>query len=86
MDISLAPDQTGDCARPLRDALRSVDDARVVIDLERVPFLSSSALAELAHFRRTHHERQIVLLHASALIVRTLNVVGMNKLFIISGA
>jgi len=86
MTIALAPDQTGDCTTPLRNALRAADDARVVIDLQRVPYLSSSALAELAQFRRKNHDRQIVLMHPSALVLRTLNVVGMNRLFTIGNA
>ncbi len=86
MTIALSPDLTGDCARPLREALREIDDATVVINLEHVPYLSSSALAELAHFHRKHRDREIVLLHASALVMRTLNVVGMNKLFTVRAA
>jgi anti-anti-sigma factor len=86
MTIALSPDGTGDCSRPLREALRESDDATVVINLERVPYLSSSALAELAQYHRKHRDREIILVHASALVMRTLNVVGMNKLFTIRPA
>jgi anti-anti-sigma factor len=83
MTIALNPDKNGDCTRPLREALRDNTDPTVVIDLERVPYLSSSALAELAQFRRKN-EAQVVLTHASAIVVRTLNIVGMNRLFTIA--
>jgi anti-anti-sigma factor len=83
MTIPLLPDKDGDCAANLRQALRNVNDATVAIDLERVPFLSSQALTELARFRRKHQGDPIVLRHPNPLVLRTLHIVGFNKLFAI---
>ncbi len=83
MTIPLVPDSDGDCAANLRLALRGVHDGEVAIDLERVPYLSSAALAELAKYRRHHREDRIVLQHPNALVLRTLHIVGFNKLFTI---
>jgi len=84
--IPLFPDSDGDCTANLRLALRNVHDQLVAIDLERVPYLSSRALTELAHFRRGHAEHRIVLQHPNALVLRTLHIVGFNKLFAIENA
>ena len=83
MTIPLLPDKDGDCTENLRLALRNVQDEVVSIDLERVPYLSSQALTELASFRRKHVGNPIVLQHPNALVLRTLNIVGFNKLFAI---
>lgn len=86
MTIPLVPDTDGDCAANLRRALRDVSDGEVAIDLERVPYLTSAALTELAKYRRGHREDRIVLQHPNALVLRTLHIVGFNKLFTIEGA
>jgi anti-anti-sigma regulatory factor len=83
MTIPLLPDRDGDCAENLRLALRDVRDSVVAIDLERVPYLSSRALTELAGFRRKHKNDHIVLQHPNALVLRTLHIVGFNRLFAI---
>lgn len=83
MTIPLFPDDDGDCAANLRQALRNLHDDEVAIDLERVPYLTSAALAELAKYRRHHREGRIVLQHPNALVLRTLHIVGFNKLFTI---
>jgi anti-anti-sigma regulatory factor len=70
----------------LRLALRNVHDQVVAIDLKRVPYLSSQALTELARFRHGHVEGRIVLRHPNALVLRTLHIVGFNKLFAIENA
>ena len=51
-----------------------------------MPYLSSQALTELASFRRKHKGNRIVLQHANPLVLRTLNIVGFNKLFAIENA
>jgi anti-anti-sigma regulatory factor len=81
MTIPLLPDSTGDCTTNLRMALREPLDEVVTIDLERVPYLTSGALSELARFHRVHRENRIVLSRPNALVLRTLNIVGFNKLF-----
>jgi anti-anti-sigma factor len=81
MTIALLPDTNGDAAASLRKALRGIGDGGVVIDLSGVPYLSSAALAELAAARRRNREMPIVLQHANALVLRTLHIVGMHKLF-----
>jgi anti-anti-sigma regulatory factor len=86
MTIPLLPDSHGDCAANLRLALRDVHDEEVAIDLERVPYLTSQALTELVRFRRAHREGRIVLQHPNALVLRTLHIVGFNKLFAIENA
>jgi anti-anti-sigma regulatory factor len=86
MTIPLLPDSDGDCTANLRLALRNVEDDVVAIDLERVPYLSSQALTELARFRRKHLGNRIVLQHPNALVFRTLHIVGFNKLFAIENA
>ena len=86
MTIPLLPDSDGDCAANLRLALHDVHDEAVAIDLERVPYLSSQALTELARFRRQHRGNRIVLQRPNALVLRTLHVVGFNKLFAIENA
>jgi anti-anti-sigma regulatory factor len=83
MTIPLLPDNDGDCTANLRLALRNVHDEVIAIDLERVPYLSSQALTELARFRRKNKEFRIVLQRPNALVLRTLNIVGFNKLFAI---
>ena len=50
--IALQPDADGECAENLRLALRGALGHLVEIDLGRVPYLTSSALAVLARFRR----------------------------------
>ena len=86
MTIPLLPDNMGDCTTSLRAALREPLDEVVTIDLERVPYLTSGALSELARFHRRHRENRIVLLRPNALVLRTLNIVGFNKLFSIEKA
>jgi anti-anti-sigma factor len=86
MTIPLLPDLDGDCTANLRLALSSANDANVAIDLERVPYLTSKALAELARYRREHDGDRIVLQHPNALVLRTLHIVGFNKLFAIENA
>jgi hypothetical protein len=83
MTIPLLPGNDGDCAANLRLALRDVHDDVVAIDLEHVPYLTSAALTELARYRRSHRGDRIVLQHANALVLRTLHIVGFNKLFAI---
>jgi len=86
MTIPLLPDSSGDCTTNLRLALRDPRDEEVTIDLERVPYLTSGALTELARFHRQHRENRIVLRHPNALVLRTLHIVGFNKLFAIESA
>ena len=86
MTIPLLPDRDGDCTENLRLALRDVHDEPLAIDLERVPYLTSGALTELAKFRRAHREGSIVLRHPNALVLRTLHICGFNKLFAIENA
>jgi anti-anti-sigma regulatory factor len=86
MTIPLLPDRDGDCAENLRLALRDASDDLVAIDLERVPYLSTKALSELARFSRSHRDNRIVLQHPNALVLRTLHIVGFNKLFAIENA
>jgi anti-anti-sigma factor len=81
MTIALLPDANGDVAEPLREALRSLDEGAVTIDLSDIPYLSSAALAELASARRRNRDQPIVLQHANPIVLRTLHVVGMSKLF-----
>jgi anti-anti-sigma factor len=83
MTIPLLPDRDGDCTESLRLALRDLHDEVLAIDLEQVPYLSSKALTELASFRRKHRDNHIVLQHPNALVLRTLHIVGFNKLFAI---
>jgi anti-anti-sigma regulatory factor len=86
MTIPLLPDSSGDCTANLRLALRDVHDEVLTIDLERVPYLSSQALTELARYHRQHRADRIVLQHPNALVLRTLHIVGFNKLFAIENA
>jgi anti-anti-sigma factor len=79
--IPLLPDRDGDCTANLRLALKNAGGEDVAIDLERVPYLSSQALTELARFRRQHRDDRIVLQRPNALVLRTLHIVGFNKLF-----
>ena len=83
MTIPLLPDRDGDCAASLRRALGEVHSEAVIIDLEHVPFLSSSELTELVAFRKRHTGPRIVLQHPTPVVLRTLNIVGFNKLFTI---
>lgn len=84
--IVLLPDQDGDCVANLRLALGNAVDDEVAIDLERVPYLSSAALRELAIVRRRDRNRHIVLRRPNALVLRTLHITGFNKLFAIESA
>jgi anti-anti-sigma factor len=86
MTIPLLPDDDGDCTANLRLALRNAKDETIAIDLERVPYLSSKALTELARFRRKNQANRIVLQRPNALVLRTLHIVGFNKLFAIENA
>jgi anti-anti-sigma factor len=86
MTIPLLPDRDGDCAANLRLALKNAGGEDLAIDLERVPYLSSQALTELARFRRQHRSDRIVLQRPNALVLRTLHIVGFNKLFSIENA
>ena len=52
----------------------------------RVPVPAPGGLAELARFRRKHAKNRIVLRHPNALVLRTLHIVGFNKLFAIESA
>ena len=79
--IPLLPDSDGDSAANLRAALKDAGGEDFAIDLERVPYLSSQALTELARFRRQHRGERIVLQRPNALVRRTLHIVGFNKLF-----
>ena len=81
MTIPLLPDSDGDCTANLRKALRNLKETDVSIDLAKVPYLSSQALTELARYRRAHKTERIVLQHPNALVFKTLNIVGFNKLF-----
>jgi anti-anti-sigma factor len=83
MTIPVLPDRDGDCTDNLREALRNVPNEPVAIDLARVPYLSSAALTELVRFRKSHAGDRIVLMRPNALVNRTLNIVGFNKLFAI---
>jgi anti-anti-sigma factor len=84
--IPLLPDSDGDCTANLRAALKHAGGDDLAIDLERVPYLSSQALTELARFRRQHRGERIVLQRPNALVLRTLHIVGFNKLFSIENA
>jgi anti-anti-sigma factor len=86
MTIPLLPDRDGDCTANLRRALNDAHDEVIAIDLEHVPYLSSQALTELARYRRKHRDERIVLQHPNALVLRTLNIVGFNRLFAIEPA
>jgi anti-anti-sigma factor len=79
--IPLLPDSDGDCTANLRAALKDAGGEDLAIDLERVPYLSSQALTELARFQRQHRADRIVLQRPNALVLRTLHIVGFNKLF-----
>ena len=81
MTIPLQPDIDGDCAANLRAALREIRNEPVAIDLRDVPYLSSAALTELVRFRKSYAGERIVLQRPNALVLRTLNIVGFNKLF-----
>jgi anti-anti-sigma factor len=81
MTIPLQPDIDGDCTANLRKALREIPDEPVAIDLGSVPYLTSAALTELVRFRKAHADTSIVLQRPNALVLRTLNIVGFNKLF-----
>ena len=83
MTIPLHPDHDGDCTANLRLALKNVPNEPVSIDLADVPYLSSQALTELVRFRKSHAGERIVLTHPNKLVLRTLNIVGFNKLFAI---
>ena len=69
--------------RSLRKALREIPDEPVAIDLASVPYLTSAALTELVRFRKAYAGASIVLQRPNALVLRTLNIVGFNKLFTI---
>jgi anti-anti-sigma factor len=83
MTIPVLPDRDGDCTDNLRLALRNAPAGPLSIDLAGVPYLSSAALTELVRFRKTYAGDRIVLIHPNALVNRTLNIVGFNKLFAI---
>ncbi len=83
MTIPLQPDQDGDCTANLRKALEVIPSEPVRIDLANVPYLTSQALTELVRFRKRYAGDRIVLEGPNALVLRTLNVVGFNKLFAI---
>jgi anti-anti-sigma regulatory factor len=85
MTIALLPDTNGDAAGPIRNALRSLGDGALTIDLSDVPYLSTAALVELATIRRRNRDLPIVLRHANPIVLRTLHVVGMHKLFTLEG-
>ena len=86
MTIPLQPDVDGDCTANLRIALRDIPTEPVAIDLSRVPYLTSAALTELVRFRKAYAGDSIVLQQPNALVLRTLNIVGFNKLFSIQTA
>lgn len=86
MTIPILPDRDGDCTAHLRLALSATYDEDVAIDLEHVPYLTSKALTELARYRREHRDDHIVLQHPNALVLRTLHIVGFNKLFAIDNS
>jgi anti-anti-sigma regulatory factor len=87
MTIPLHPDHDGDCAAELRKALNDVPNEPVSIDLSAVPYLSSQALTELVRFHKRYTGKsRIVLQRPNALVFRTLNIVGFNKLFAIEPA
>lgn len=82
MTIPIHPDRDGDSTAELRKALRNVPSEPVSIDLSAVPYLSSQALTELVRFHKSYSgQSRIVLAHPNALVFRTLNIVGFNKLF-----
>jgi anti-anti-sigma factor len=83
MTIPVLPDRDGDCTDNLRLALRNVPAGPLSLDLAGVPYLSSAALTELVRFRKTNGGDRIVLIHPNALVNRTLNIVGFNRLFVI---
>jgi anti-anti-sigma factor len=83
MTIPVLPDRDGDCTANLRQALRDAPAGPVSLDLAGVPYLSSAALTELVRFRKIYSGERIVLMHPNALVNRTLNIVGFNKLFAI---
>ncbi len=86
MTIPLQPDSDGDCTANLRKALREVHDEPIAIDLGSVPYLTSAALTELVRFRKAYAGTSIVLQRPNPLVLRTLNIVGFNKLFSIQTA
>lgn len=86
MTIPVQPDVHGDCTANLRIALRAIPNEPVAIDLSRVPYLTSAALTELVRFRKAYAGDRIVLQQPSPLVLRTLNIVGFNKLFSIRTA
>jgi len=82
MTIALLPDKDGDCSASLRAALDDTADETVTLDLERVPYLSSTALAAMAQFHRLAG-RTLILFRPNPVVLRTLNIVGFSKLFAI---
>jgi anti-anti-sigma factor len=86
MTIPLQPDHDGDCTADLRKALRTIPTEPVAIDLGSVPFLTSAALTELIRFRKAYAGGSIVLQRPNPLVLRTLHIVGFNKLFSIEAA
>ena len=85
MMISVIPDKDGDCTANLTAGLRDATGGDITIDLAQAPYLSSSALRELIRFRREFAGR-IELAGANALVNRTLQIVGFNKVFTIKTA
>lgn len=85
MTIPLLPDRDRDCTANLHRALLGLREETVAINLAQIPSLTSSALIELATFRRNHTGR-IILQHPNSLVLRTLHIVGFNKLFTIEYA
>ena len=83
MTIRVLPDRDGDCTNNLRQALKDAPAGPFSLDLAGVPYLSSAALTELVRFRKTYDGDRIVLIHPNALVNRTLNIVGFNRLFTI---
>jgi anti-anti-sigma factor len=87
MTIPLTTDVDGDCTASLRNALRNAPTESLAIDLSGVPYLTSAALTELVRFRKTCAAGEsIVLKRPNALVLRTLHIVGFNKLFSIENA
>ena len=86
MRIAISANSDGDCTEELRIALDPIADGDLTIDLSQVPYLPSSALTELARLRRRMRNEPIVLYGPNALVTRTLNVVGFNKIFTIVAA
>jgi anti-anti-sigma factor len=83
MTIPLHPDHDGDCTASLRLALKDAPNEPIRIDLGDVPYLTSQALTELVRFRKRHGGGPIVLERPNKLVLRTLHIVGFNKLFAI---